>query len=84
MVLLFLALGSPTRTTQGIIRLFDLVEPEAAPTMIALPSKGTHITKIVWSREDPQRVLTGGTDGKVRAWDLRSQQEVQAAQVDGA
>jgi WD40 repeat protein len=79
-----LLLRTHSAPNQGIIRLFDLIEPEAAPAMISLPSKGTHITKIVWSRGDPQRVLTGGNDGRIRAWDLRTQQEVQAAQVDGA
>ena len=63
--------------------MFDLVEPEAAPASISLPS-GTAITKVVWSRADPQRLLTGSNDGRIRAWDLRTEQEVQSAAVDGA
>ncbi len=78
-----LPLQCQTNSPQGIIRLFDLVEPEAAPAIIA-SQKGLQITRIVWSRQDPQRVLAGGNDGKIRAWDLRTQQEVQSAQVDGA
>ena len=68
---------------EGKLRIFDLVDPEAVPLTIDLPTSGTTISKVVWSRTDPHRIVTGTSDGRVRAWDLRSKQETQSAQVDG-
>jgi len=72
---------------EGKLRLFDLVEPEAPPMVIDLPSSSsggtTLITKVIWDRADSNRVITGTSDGKVRAWDLRSRQETQSAEVQG-
>lgn len=72
---------------EGKLRLFDLVEPEAPAVVIDLPppSSGgtTSITKVIWDRTDSNRVITGTSDGKVRAWDLRSRQEIHSAEVQG-
>ena len=68
---------------EGKLRVFDLVEPEAVPAMWELPKASTIISKVVWDRDDPNRIVTGTSDGCVRAWDLRSKQETQSAQVDG-
>ena len=43
----------------------------------------TLITKVIWDRADSSRVITGTSDGKVRAWDLRSRQETHSAEVQG-
>ena len=55
--------------------------------VIDLPSSSsggtTLITKVIWDRADSNRVITGTSDGKVRAWDLRSRQETQSAEVQG-
>ena len=72
---------------EGKLRLFDLVEPEAPAMVIDLPPSAsggiTLISKVIWDRADSNTVITGTSDGKVRAWDLRSRQETRSAEVQG-
>jgi len=54
---------------EGILRVYDLQQPNKDPVMISQPSeKKIHITKCLWL--DKSTVLAAGSDGNIRFWDV--------------
>jgi serine-threonine kinase receptor-associated protein len=54
---------------EGILRVYDLQQPNKDPMMIPQPTeKKIHITKCLWL--DKSSVLAAGSDGAIRFWDV--------------
>lgn len=68
------------------IRIFDLNRPDADPTFLRLPDKDfAHektIKSVVWPSDAPNTVISGGEDGAVQWWDIRTQSPVHTLQFD--
>ena len=56
---------------EGMLRIYDLANPQAQPVMVAQSSeKKVTITKLCWL--DDTTVLAAGADGLIRFWDVPS------------
>jgi serine-threonine kinase receptor-associated protein len=72
-----------TGGAEGMLRIFDVATPDADPTMIPVSraeGKLPTITKVRWGQE-PWMLLTGSSDGMVRAWDTRTSADSAALEV---
>mmetsp|Transcript_10087 Transcript_10087/g.13152 ORF Transcript_10087/g.13152 Transcript_10087/m.13152 type:complete len:329 (-) Transcript_10087:265-1251(-) len=59
---------------EGILRIFDLSQPESDPLMITQPSESSskvQISKVEYG-QGSDFIATGASDGGVRLWDVRS------------
>lgn len=71
-----------TGCQDGLMRLYETCQPESAPTEFRISPSGTDeaITKLSWSKTNPNLVIIGKRSGVVEIWDIRSPSGAVASQ----
>jgi serine-threonine kinase receptor-associated protein len=64
------------------LRIFDLSKPEGEPQQMEGHTQS--VKQIVWSKQDPNIVISGGGDNALRIWDVRTLKEVKNIPVKSA
>ncbi|KAG5180126.1 WD40-repeat protein [Tribonema minus] len=68
---------------EGIVRLFQVAQPDEEPRQFSVSSERTTINKVRWGLE-PHQLLSGSSDGAVRMWDARTLELLKEVRVEGA